>query len=52
MNRQYLGYIPKVGVPAANSHHGQQHQHKQPRCKAANRSSLVTQKLALLGRTM
>lgn len=52
MNRQYLGYIPKVGVPAANSHDGQQHQHKQPGCKAANRSSLVTQKLALLGQTM
>ena len=41
MNRQYLEYIPEVGIPAANSHHGQQHQlHKQPECKAANLSNL------------
>ena len=41
MNRQYLEYLPEVGIPAANSHHGQQHQlHKQPECKAANLSNL------------
>lgn len=41
MNRQYLEYIPEVGIPAANSHHGQQHHlHKQPGCKAANLSNL------------
>ena len=40
MNRQYLEYLPEVGIPAANSHHGQQHQlHKQPECKAANLSN-------------
>ena len=40
MNRQYLGYIPEIGTPAANSHHGPQHQlHEQPGCKAANPSN-------------
>ena len=40
MNSQYLEYIPEVGIPAANSHHGQQHLlHKPPECKAANLSN-------------
>ncbi len=40
MNRQYLEYIPEVGIPAANSHHGQQHHlHKKPECKAASLSN-------------
>jgi len=40
MNRQYLEYIPEIGTPAANSHHGQQQQlHQQPGCKAANPSN-------------
>lgn len=40
MNRQYLEYIPEVGTPAANSHHGQQHYlHQQPECKAASLSN-------------
>ena len=40
MNRQYLEYIPEIGTPAANSHHGPQHQlHEQPGCKAANPSN-------------
>lgn len=39
MNRQYLEYIPEIGTPAANSHHGQQQPlHQQPGCKAANPS--------------
>ena len=40
MNRQYLEYIPEIGTPAANSHHGQQQPlHQQPGCKAANPSN-------------
>mgnify|MGYP006870682019 CR=1 FL=1 len=39
MNRQYLEYIPEIGTPAANSHHGQQQPlRQQPGCKAANPS--------------
>ncbi|NMM75775.1 hypothetical protein B2J88_22440 [Rhodococcus sp. SRB_17] len=53
MNRQYLEYIPEIGTPAANSHHGQQHRcTNSPNVRQQTLQTIMMQKLDLLGRTM